>query len=121
MTARRRPLATLFAALLVWLTGVSTASVPRAQERRLMIAGDEAVSTVSVTVPRSSIVVAREVTRLPALPDDLPALVAGVEGLPAPCAPAHVENETGSRARRAQRIASTYDAMAPPVMAAFNG
>lgn len=82
-----------------------------------MVAGEEAVSAVSLTVSRSTLVVAREVTRAPALVDDAPAILAYVEAPVASRRQANAEFETDCRARRAQRIASAYDAMAPPVMA----
>jgi hypothetical protein len=120
MTARRNPFATLFAALFVWLTSVGSMSSTHVQERRLMPAGGETVATITSAVPRPTLVVARELTRPPALPDQQ---VADVPRAYAPLAvlPAFDVLAVESHARRAQRIASTYDAMAPPVMAAFIG
>jgi hypothetical protein len=121
MTARRRPISTLFVALLVWLTGVSTASAARVQERRLSPATSAEVSTVTTVAPRATVVVAREVTRLPALGDDHPAILPTVDRSIASTPRVHVAVEIDSSARRAERIRSAYDATAPPVMAATIG
>jgi hypothetical protein len=121
MTARRRPIATLFAALLVWLTGVGSASVPRAQERRLLPADTAAVSAVATVAPRAIVGIAREVTRLPVLGDDYAAVLPSVGRFSAPAPRVYVAVEIDSRARRAERIRSAYDATAPPVMARVIG
>jgi hypothetical protein len=120
MIARRNPLAALFAALFVWLTSVGSISSTRVQERRLMPAGSESVAAMTSVVPRPTLIVARELTRLPALPDQPLAILPRVWS---PVAVARVRHalDIESHARRAQRIASTYDATAPPVMAAFIG
>jgi hypothetical protein len=120
MTARRNPFATLFAALFVWLTSVGSMSGTHVQERRLMPVGGDSVATITSAVPRPTLGVARELTRLPALPDqhvaDVPRAYAPTA---VPCT--HDVLTVESHARRAQRIASTYDATAPPMMAAFIG
>jgi len=120
MTARRNPLTALFAALFVWLTSVGSMNSTRVQERRLMPAGSESVATIASAVPRPTLVVAREITRVPALPDHHLAILPRVYTLTT-VPRVHDALDVESHARRAQRIASTYDAMAPPVMAAFIG
>ena len=120
MTARRNPFATLFAALIVWLTSVGSMSSTHVQERRLMPAGGESVATITSAVPRPTLVVTRELSRLPALADQPLAIVPRVAA-PTVVPRAHDAIEVESHARRAQRIGSTYDAMAPPVMAALIG
>jgi hypothetical protein len=120
MTARRNPFTALFAALFVWLTSVGSTGSTHVQERRLMPAGSESVATITSVVPRPTLVVAREITRLPALPDQQLAVLPRVYS--ATTVPrVHDALEVASHARRAQRIASTYDAMAPPVTGAFIG
>ena len=120
MTARRNPFATLLAALFVWLTSVGSMSSSHVQERRLMPAGAESVASITSVVPRPTLVVAREVTRVSAPPDQHLAILPRVDA-PIAVPSEHDALEVESHARRAQRIASTYDAMAPPVMAAFIG
>ena len=118
MTARRNPLTTVLAALFVWLTSVGSMNSTHVQERRLMPAGSEFVTTIASAVPRPTVVVAREITRVPALPDHQLAVLPRVYA-PATVTRVHEALDIESHARRAQRIASTYDATAPPVMAAF--
>ena len=120
MTARRNPLITVLAALFVWLTSVGSMNSMHVQERRLMPVGGESVPTIMSAVPRPALVVARETTRLPSLLDQQLAV------LPRGYAPTTVPRvhdalDVEGHARRAQRIASAYDATAPPVMAALIG
>ena len=121
MTARRNPFATVLAALLVWLTSVGSMSSTHVHERRLMSADSESVATtITSAVPRPTLVVAREVVRVPALPDQHLAVLPSAYA-PSAALPRHDALEVENHARRAQRIASTYDATAPPVMAPFIG
>jgi hypothetical protein len=120
MIARRNPFATVLAALLVWLTSVGSMST-HVHERRLMSADSESVATtITSAVPRSTLVVAREVVRVPALPDHHLAVLPSAYA-PSAVLPRHDALEVENHARRAERIAWTYDATAPPVMAAFIG
>jgi len=115
MTARRRPLASLFAALLVWLTAVSTVRVAHPDEMRF-VGVDEGVSTSLV------IAAARAVVSAPRLPSrsstipqpDVP--LAEPQVLLLPATPNHRESPLLlARVRRAHGLASTYDAIAPPI------
>src|SRR6185503_5322032 len=114
MVARRRPVAALLAALLVWLTAIGSAHVSLPRELQFT-AGSESIPSVSVAVPRATFVATRDSTRIPAAPhvtpDALPSKIVDSGTLPAV---ARDSRATHSRVRQAQGIAAPYDATAPP-------
>lgn len=115
MTAQRRPIASLFAALLVWVTALSAAQVAHPNEVRLIDVGTN--SSASVVIAAAGAVVSAQ--RLPShsstipqpdlpLPEPRPSLL--------PANPDHRESpRLLAHVRTAHGLASTYDAVAPPV------
>jgi hypothetical protein len=115
MTARRRPFASLFAALLVWLTAVSTVQVAHPDEMRLIGAESEVSSGLVIAAARASVAAPRLPSRpstIPqpdlALPAPSPVLLPGTpDHRAAPLLLAHVRDAHG--------LSPTYDALGPPV------
>jgi hypothetical protein len=115
MTARRRPFASLFAALLVWMTAVSTVQVAHPDEMRLVGVESEGTSGLVIAAARAIVAAPRLPSRpstIPqpdlALPPAHPALLLST--------PDHRESPLLlAQVRRAHGLASTYDALGPPV------
>jgi len=111
MPGRRRPIAVLFATLLVWLTAVSAVRVAHPSESRLLNADGDGAATSSITVPRSAI---RAPSRSLVAPQPDLAFLPSREAIATVVATPRHATVLLVRVRQVHGTASTYDATAPP-------